>query len=132
MNGKPSLVQKEIKNQIKELQSCKDIEENFELIELLPTFNKINLVQIVVKEMLSTKERFDENKNKMIDKIRLNCYKYYKNFVSSKDIIDNFKFKENEHLDYILINNASKVIEKDLYNKIYNFFFFLEIIMNFC
>ncbi len=126
MNGKPSLVQKEIKNQIKELQSCKDIEENFELIELLPTFNKINLVQIVVKEMLSTKERFDENKNKMIDKIRLNCYKYYKNFVSSKDIIDNFKFKENEHLDYILINNASKVIEKDLYNKIYNFFFFLR------
>ena len=41
-------------------------------IELLPTFNKICFAQNLLKEMNSLKERFDDNKNKMISQIEQN------------------------------------------------------------
>ena len=113
-------------NRTKSLNSVKSIEEDLNIIELLPTFNKINLVQILLKEMLSTKGRFDDNKNKMIEKIKFNSYKYYKSIISSREINDNFKSKESERQTYTLINNSSKTIEKGLYNKIYNFLFLLR------
>ena len=113
-------------NKKKSFSSVKNIEEDINIIELLPTFNKINLVQLLLKEMLSTKGRFDDNKNKMIEKIKFNCYKYYKSIISSREINDNFKSKESERVTYILINNASKTIKKGLYDKIYNFLFLLR------
>ena len=101
-------------------------EEDIKKIELLPVFNKINLSQVLLKEMISKKERFDENKNKMIGKIKYFCYTYYKNLLLSKEINEKCKLKDEikERYKYTLINSASQAIDKDFYPLIYNFLFF--------
>ena len=48
------------------LNNIKD--EDYNKIELLPLFSKISLSQALLKEMISKKELFEENKNKMIEK----------------------------------------------------------------
>ena len=103
-------------------------EEDIKKIELLPVFNKINLSQVLLKEMISKKERFDENKNKMIGKIKYFCYTYYKNLLLSKEINEKCKLKDEikERYKYTLINSASQAIDKDFYPLIYNFLFFLR------
>ena len=50
------------------LNNIKD--EDYNKIELLPLFSKISLSQALLKEMISKKELFEENKNKMIEKIK--------------------------------------------------------------
>ena len=103
-------------------------EEDIKTIELLPIFNKINISQYLLKEMISRKERFDENKNKMVGKIKYYCYTYYKNLLLSKEINEKCKLKDeiNERYKFVLINNASQAIDKDFYPSIYNFLFFLR------
>jgi hypothetical protein len=103
-------------------------DEDYKQIELLPIFNKISLVQALLKEMLLIKERFEENKNKMLEKIQFYCFKYYKRLVLSKEIYDNCNFKNDlsEHKTYILNSIASKSIGKNIYKTIYNFLFFLR------
>ena len=41
------------------------------------TFEKIIILQNLLKEIISIKERFEDNKNKMIEKIYLNCYNFF-------------------------------------------------------
>ena len=103
-------------------------EEDYSKFELLPTFNKISIVQALLKEMLSIKERFEENKNKMIEKIEFYCYKYYKNLLLSKEIYDNCKLAidPSDRVIYILNKNPSKSIDKKLYPVIYKCLFYLR------
>ena len=103
-------------------------EEDIKKIELLSVFNKINVSQCLLKKMISKKERFDENKNKMIEKIKHYSYTYYKNLLLSKEINEKCKIKDevNDNYRYILINNSSEAIEKEFYPSIYNFLFFLR------
>ena len=105
-----------------------NLEEDLKQIELLPTFNKINIAQTLLKEMISIKERFDENKNNMINKLRFYCYTYYKYLILAKEINDNCKIKKelNDRNIYILKNNASNEIKKDFYYLIYNFLFLIR------
>ena len=70
------------------------------------TFNKLLIAQNLLKEMYSLKERFEENKNKMIGEIEKNCFKYFKNKLHAKEIYDYFESNNlEEHIDYKLINN---------------------------
>ena len=104
-----------------------NIEEELEQIQLLPTFNKISICQALLKELISKKERFEENKNKMIEKIRSYTYLYYRNIIYSKEINDNCKLQKDISGRYThIINKDTSSIEKDYYIPIYNFLFFLR------
>ena len=48
-------------------------EDPIKLIEKLPTYTKISILQGLLKEMTSIKERFEDNKNDMLNKIKINC-----------------------------------------------------------
>ena len=96
-------------------------------IDILSTFNKICLAQNLLKEMYSFKERFDDNKNKMIDEIGQNCFKYYKKKIIIKEIYDNFDSNNlDQYINYNLINNPDSVLDKDIYKSIYNFLFLIR------
>ena len=95
------------------------------------TFNKLCIAQNLLKEMYSLKERFEENKNKMIGEIEKNCFKYFKNKLHSKEIYDYFESNNfEEHIDYKLINNNdNNNLDKNNINSnsdIYNFLFILR------
>ena len=125
-----SQVEEEFSSQknLRKVYTLSGKDEDYKQIELLPIFNKISLVQALLKEMLSIKERFEEKKNKMIEKIQFYCFKYYKRLVLSKEIYDNCNFNNDlsEHKIYILNSNAPKSINKNIYRIIYNFLFFLR------
>ena len=119
--------EEEIQYNLKKSTSIR--EEDLEQINILPLFSKISVAQALLKEMVSIKERFDENKNKMIEKIQHNCYTYYKNLITSKEIYDKCKLSEDdksERMTYILKNNADKEIDPYFYIPIYNFLFILR------
>ena len=90
------------------------------------TYNKIIRLQHLIKEMISTKERFSINKSQMIEKINKNCYVYYKNKVNIKEIYDFCCSKRlEEHIDYILIDQPERYFA-DKYKNIYDFLFMLR------
>ena len=96
----------------------------------LSTFNKLCVAQNLLKEMYSLKERFEENKNKMIGEIEQNCFKYYKNKLHSKEIYDFFESNDlEENINYKLINNSKNISEKEKDNintYIYEFLFIIR------
>ena len=103
--------------------------KNQELIlelEKKSTFNKIVELQILCKEMISAKERFEKNKNQIIEKINKNCHNYYKSKICMKEIYDFCQAKKpEEHIDYILVDEPEIYLE-DKYDNIYNFLFMLR------
>ena len=104
-----------------------NIEEELKEIEVLPVFNKMSIAQALLKEIISKKERFDENKNKMIEKIRSYTYTYYKNLINSKEIYDTCKLKkDNISRTVHVMNKEIKSIDKTFYLPIYNFLFFIR------
>ena len=108
--------------------------EPMKIIEKLPTYSKISILQGLLKEMISIKERFDDNKNKMLQKIKKNCFLYYKNKIGMKEIYDYCKSNSPEqHYNYVLVEEAkTKLI--DNYKLIYEILFLFrnnnDIIMN--
>ena len=111
-------------NQTTNLAKELEITEGYQTtnyIESLPTFNKLCLAQSLLKEMYSLKERFEDNKNKMIGQLEQNCFKYYKNKLNSKEIYDYFESNNLEDRNnYKLINNP-KIFNK--YKNIYDLLF---------
>ena len=103
-------------------------DEDYNKIELLPTFNKISLSQALLKEMISKKELFEENKNKMLDTIKSYNYKYFKNIILSKEIYDNCKLRKDikEHQTYKISNDPSKKIKKSIFPKVSKFLFLIR------
>ena len=108
----------------------KNEEELYEYVEKLPTFKKILIVQNLLKEMMSIKDRFEENKEKMIEKIDSNSFKYFKNLILLKEKYD-FILSVNPSvpLNYTLLKNTNDILcsfEED--NKVFieNFFFELR------
>ena len=101
-------------------------------IEKLPTITKIFIVQNLLKEMISIKNRFVENKEKMKEKIDSNCFNYFKNAILIKEITDYCDSKNPEiPINYILLKNANEILysfeekDKDI-NFIEDFFFELR------
>ena len=104
-----------------------NLKNKYNDIDILPTFNKICLAQNLLKEMNSLKERFDENKNKILNEIEKNCFSYYKKKIESKNIYDYFDSNNLEkYFEYKLNTNVEKIINKDLFNIINNFLFLIR------
>ena len=100
----------------------KEIEQKeLENIEKLTTFKKIIKLQKLLKEMISKKKTFENNKNEMIEKINQNCFNYYKNKIGMKEIYDYCKSKKfEEHIDYKLINDPQKYFNNDTYENLFD------------
>ena len=95
--------------------------------ESLTTFEKIIELQNLLKEMNSIKERFEYNKDKMNEKLYLNCYNYYNDKVYMKEIFDYcISRKPEEHKNYKLISNIQDYLDNNLYNSLYDFFFLIR------
>ena len=100
---------------------------NNDYFDSLTTFNKLCLAQNLLKEMYSLKERFEENKDKMIARIEQNCYKYYKNKLNSKEIYDYFESQNlEERINYKLTNNSKFIYENKIYRYFYDFLFVIK------
>ena len=93
----------------------------------LPLFDKIVILQNLLKEMTSIKERFDDNKNKMIEKIYINCYNYFNDKVYMKEIFDYcISKKPEDHTDYQLIPKIQEYLDENIYKSLYDFFFLIR------
>ena len=105
------------------------------LLEKLPTYSKISLLQALLKEMTSIKERFEDNRKDLLEKIGNNCNLIYKNKIGIKEIYDYCKSNSPEqHYNYVLVEDAEEAL-RDKYNIIYDAIFLLrnsnDIMMNF-
>ena len=106
-----------------------------QIIEKLSTYKKICLLQGLLKEMKSIKERFEDNKKQMLEKITHNCFNYYKSKIGMKEIYD-YCISNNPktHCNYILLENSKEKLSNN-YNIIYNTIFLLrnnnDIMINF-
>ena len=96
-----------------------DKTNSYEIIEKFPTYTKISILQSLLKEMTSIKERFEDNKNNMLDKIRKNSKEYYKCKIDMKEIYDYCESNDPEkHFNYILVNNTKEELKQN-YDTIY-------------
>ena len=110
------------------LQSTEYIAQGdpMKIIEKLPTFKKVCLLQGLLKEMKSIKERFEDNKKNMLEKLSKNCYNYYKSKIGMKEIYDYCLSNSPEvHSNYILRENTQERFSND-YNVLYNILFLLR------
>ena len=112
-------------------QQCNQIgekEEPMKLIEKMPTYSKISILQGLLKEMTSTKERFEDNKNNLLNQIKNNCYEYYKNKIGMKEIYDYCLSNHTEnHVNYTLVENIDeKIRDTDKYDIICKVIFLLR------
>ena len=97
-----------------------------QIIEKLSTYKKICLLQGLLKEMKSIKERFEDNKKDMLEKLSINCYNYYKSKIGMKEIYDYCLSDSPEtHINYILKENTKESLSTD-YELIYNILFLLR------
>ena len=104
----------------------KDIESKFknpiEYIEKLSTYEKVQISQRLLKEMKSIKERFEENINIMLERLKNNCKDYYKNQIGMKAIYDYCKSNNPEkYYNYVLVEkNEERFGQKnyEIINKI--------------
>ena len=101
-------------------------EEPMKIIERLPTYTKISILQSLLKEMVSIKERFEDNKKNLLEKIKNNCYEYYKSKIGMKEIYDYClsNYIENPN-DYLLIEDPKEYL-KEKYEIFYNIIFLLR------
>ena len=121
----------EFQKKINEHNKFKNEEELYSYIENLPTIQKIFIAQNLLKEMISIKDRFEENKEKMKEKIDSNSFIYFKNFILIKEKYDYFESKNPEiPLNYILLKNTNEILcyFEEEKNKVFieNFFFELR------
>ena len=113
----------------KELEKESDI---YSFLNKLPTIQKMFIVQNLLTELISIKNPFLETKNKMIEKIENNCYKYYKYTIQIKQIYDYCASNKPENsINYVLLKGKEAEIvlhefEESRKNFITNFFFELR------
>ena len=97
-----------------------------QVIEKLPTFKKVCILQSLLKEMKSIKERFEDNKKDMLEALSNNCYNYYKSKIGMKEIYDYCLSNSPEtHINYILRENSKERLSTD-YDILYNILFLLR------
>ena len=105
------------------MQTSKD--KNGDL-QSLSTIQKILLLQRKLKELTSSKKRFEDNKKKMLQKLDLNSQTYFKNKIYIKKIFDYcISHKPEENQVYNLIENAKSYL-KTIYEPLYDFSFLIR------
>lgn len=97
-----------------------------EIIFKLPTYKKICLLQGLLKEMKSIKERLEDNIDNLLKNISQNCFYYYKSKIEMKEIYDYCQCENHEiNLNYILCENTKEKLCKD-YKILYDVLFLLR------
>ena len=95
-------------------------------LDSLSTIQKILLLQKLLKEMTSEKQRFIDNKNKMLEKLDSNCYKYYQNLIYMKEIFNYCNNQRPEdNIKYEIISNPKNYL-KEVYQPLYDFCFLIR------
>ena len=135
-NKKEKKINPELVSSIKKKRGSIFIEQQFnqigqkedpmKLIEKLPTYTKISILQGLLKEMTSIKERFEDNKKDLLEKIKNNCYEFYKSKIGMKEIYDYClsNYTDN-HNNYKLIENTKDILNEN-YDTIYQIIFLLR------
>ena len=91
------------------------------------TFDKVIMLQKLLKELSSNKTRFKKNINNFRDKINRKCYEYFKDKIYIKEILDYCSSNQlEEHTMYNLNENIQQYLDKDLYKIIYDFYFLIR------
>ena len=91
------------------------------------TFDKVIMVQKLLRELSSKKEKFKENINQYTEKINNKCYTYFKDKIYIKEILDYCSSNQlEEHISYNLSENIQQIIDKNLYQMIYDFYFLIR------
>ena len=104
----------------------------FALIERLPTIQKIFIAQNLLKEMISIKDLFLDNKKNMLKKLDTNADKFFTNKLLIKQIYDYCEANKPEiFTNYVLLKDkeadeALHGFEENQKNFIENFFFELR------
>ena len=76
--------------------------------------------------MKSIKERFEDNKEDMLERIKKNCYNYYNSKIGMKEIYDYCESENPEvHINYILIENSEEILASN-YQILYDILFILR------
>ena len=97
-----------------------------EIISKLPTYKKICILQGLLKEMKSIKERFEDNKEDMLESIKKNCYNYYNSKIGMKEIYDYCESENPEvHINYVLIENSEEILASN-YQILYDILFIIR------
>ena len=114
------------------MRASKMIRNNYNLIapelEGLNTFEKIIKLQMNLKIIDSTKQQFEGNQRKMLEKMNKGCSNYYKNKINMKKIFD-YCSDDNAEQKYeynLLTTENSKELLKDIYDNIFNFIFLIR------
>ena len=96
-------------------------------INSLNTFNKIILLQNLLNNLTSVKNRFEGIYQKTINKIQTQSFNYFKYKIYMKEIFD-YCLNNNpeQQVDYELIKEPEKYIDKFLYKSIYDFLFLIR------
>ena len=110
-------IEKEVLNQ--QIKNTKNVDSfnPIEYIEKLPTYKKICVLQNLLKQMISIKERFEENKNIMLERLKKNCINFYKNQIAMKAIYDYCKSNNPEkYYNYVLVEKNEERLGKENYD----------------
>ena len=100
---------------------------NINNLNSICTFDKVVMLQKLLKELSSNKTRFKENINNFKDKINKKCYAYFKDKIYIKEILDYCSSNQlEEHTIYNLNENIQQYMDKNLYQLIYDFYFLIR------
>ena len=95
-------------------------------ISKLPTYKKIRILQGLLKEMKSIKERLEDNMDDLRQKIKDNCFRYFKSKIGMKEIYDYCQLDNHEiYLNYTLVESTEKTLDKD-YKILHDMLFLLR------
>ena len=98
-----------------------------EYIEKSPTYEKIRIMQILLKEIILIKERFEKNKIIMLERIENNCKEYYNNQIGMKAIYDYCRSNNPEkYYNYVLVENNEERFGKKNYEIIQKIIFLIR------
>ena len=104
-----------------------DVIEPIQFLEKLPTYEKVCVLQNLIKEMISIKGRFEKNKHIMLERIRENCKDFYKNQIGMKAIYDYCRSDNPEkYYNYVLVENNEKRLGKEKYDIINKVIFLIR------
>ena len=91
------------------------------------TFNKLKKLQKALKEETALRETFAKNKDKILKKVAINCYHYYKSKVAIQEILDanklnRTKSEDSEEIKYELVENTQSELPQ-CYDPLYKLMF---------
>jgi hypothetical protein len=84
-------------------------------------------MQILLKEIILIKERFEKNKIIMLERIEKNCKEYYNNQIGMKAIYDYCRSNNPEKCyNYVLVQNNEEKFGKKNYEIIHKIIFLIR------